>query len=173
MAKKRHLKGIDEADMELIDSKMKAPALSDNYEYLDAYARKLKLLGYKLEIKCKNEKQKEFLKMLKNKKKELCFGIGAAGTGKSYISLAYALKELKENNYERIIMVVPTAPAGGADLGLGFLKGELEDKTRPYKDADRDTIAKILTNSGNNDGKAIASALIGGGYIDYQLLTLY
>ena len=59
MARKKHLKGIDAEDMEYIDEKFKAPPLSPNYEYVDAYKNQLKLLGYKLEIKCKNEKQKE------------------------------------------------------------------------------------------------------------------
>ena len=53
-----------------------------------------------------NERQKDFLNILKNKDKEICFGIGSPGTGKSYISLSYALKELKEGNYDNIIMIV-------------------------------------------------------------------
>ena len=171
MGRKKHLKGIDDFDMEFIDSKMRADALSSGLEYLDAYKNQLKALNYKLEIKCKNQKQKQFLNILKDKTKEVCFGIGSAGTGKSFISLSYALKELKEQNFEKIIMIVPTAPAGGADLGLGFLKGELEDKTRPYKEADKDTIEKILKISGNGDAKITASSLINGGYVRCQLPT--
>ena len=171
MGRKKHLKGIDDFDMEFIDSKMRADALSSGLEYLDAYKNQLKTLNYKLEIKCKNQKQKEFLNILKDKTKEVCFGIGSAGTGKSFISLSYALKELKEQNFEKIIMIVPTAPAGGADLGLGFLKGELEDKTRPYKEADKDTIEKILKISGNGEAKITASALINGGYVRYEFIN--
>ena len=171
MGKKKHLNGIDELDMEFIDAKMRLNELSPGLEYLDAYKNQLKTLSYKLEIKCKNQKQKEFLNTLKDKSKVVCFGVGSAGTGKSFISLSYALKELKEQNFDKIIMIVPTAPAGGADLGLGFLKGELEDKTRPYKEADKDTVEKILKISGNGDAKITTSALMNGGYIRYELIN--
>lgn len=171
MAKKKHINGIDDFDMDYIDSKMRHDTLSEGLEYLDAYKKQLKTLSYKLDIKCKNQKQKEFLNDLRNKSKEVCFGIGSAGTGKSFISLSYALKELKDQNFSKIIMIVPTAPAGGADLGLGFLKGELDDKTRPYKEADKDTIEKILKISGNGDSKATASALINGGYVKYEFIN--
>lgn len=171
MARKKHLKGIDVEDMEIINEKFKASTLSNNYEYVDGYKNQLKLLGYKLEIKCKNEKQKEFLNQMKDERNEICFGIGAPGTGKSFLSLAYALKQLKEGKVSNITIVIPTAPAGGTDLGLGFLKGELEDKTRPYKEADKQTITKILKLSGNQDANLIASQLINGGYIKYEFIN--
>ena len=97
MAKKKHINGIDDFDMYYIDSKMRHDTLSEGLEYLDAYKNQLKTLSYKLDIKCKNQKQKEFLNDLRNKSKEVCFGIGSAGTGKSFISLSYALKELKDS----------------------------------------------------------------------------
>lgn len=171
MAKKKHLKGIDESDMEFIDSKMRAEKLQTGLEFLDSYKNQIKALNYKVDIKCKNQKQKDFLNELKNKKKQICLGIGSAGTGKSFISLSYALKELKEQRFDNIIIIVPTAPAGGVDLGLGFLKGELEDKTRPYKEADKDTIEKILKLSGNGDSKVAASILINSGFIKYEFIN--
>ena len=128
-------------------------------------------IRYKLEIKCKNERQKEFLKQMKDERNEICFGIGAPGTGKSFLSLAYALKQLKEGNISNITIVIPTAPAGGTDLGLGYLKGELEDKTRPYKEADKQTITKILKISGNQDPNSIASQLINGVYVKYEFIN--
>ena len=77
--------------------------------------------------------------------------MGAPGTGKSYISLSFALKELKEGKYSNIVMIVPTAPAGGLDLNLGYLKGDFEDKTRPFKECDEETIAKTLVKIPGKD----------------------
>ena len=165
MGKKKHLKGIDESEMELINEKMSGNGIQSSF------VSQLKLLGYKIDIKCKTEAQKQFLNELKNKKNEICFGIGAPGTGKSFISLSYALRELKEGNYERIIMIVPTAPAGGIDLNLGYLKGELDDKVKPFKAADMETIAKILRLSGNVGESQIAGNLICSGYIKYEFIN--
>lgn len=171
MARKKHLKGIDSEDMELIDSKFRSMPLSENYEYADAELKKMKLMDFKLTIKCKNEKQKDFLNNLKDKKKRIVFGVGSAGTGKSYMSLAYALKAIKNNDFEKIIMIVPTAQAVNKDMSFGFLKGELEDKTKPFKDVDRYTIEKILKNSENLGYKQIAGMLINGGYINYEYVN--
>ena len=55
-------------------------------------------IKYKVQIKCKNKKQKEFLNILKDESKIICFGIGSAGSGKSYISLAFALQALKDES---------------------------------------------------------------------------
>ena len=90
MSKKKHLKDLNAEEMEYINEKFKASPLSRNYEYVDGYKNQLKLLSYKIEIKCKNEKQKEFLNQMKEESNEICFGIGAPGTGKSFLSLAYA-----------------------------------------------------------------------------------
>ena len=171
MARKKHIKDVDADDMALIDAKMKAPALSENYEYVDAYKNQLKALGFKLEIKCKNEKQKEFLNAMKDKKHQICFGIGAPGTGKSFLSLSYALKALKDGDVSRIIMVIPTAPAGGKDLELGFLKGDMDQKIEPFVQSDKETITKILKLSGNQDSTLLAGQLINGGLIKHEFVN--
>lgn len=171
MGKKKNLKGsIDEFEMEFIEQKMKGDSAL-NYLTSEGLCTKLKTLSYKLDIKCKTETQKQFLKQLKDKKKQICFGVGSPGTGKSYISLAYALKELKEGNYSNIIMMIPTAPAGGLDLNLGYLKGDLDTKIRPYLECDEQTVAKILKNSGNIDSFMIAQSLVSNGYIKYEFIN--
>ncbi|WP_269522455.1 PhoH family protein [Coraliomargarita parva] len=57
------------------------------------------------------------------------FGIGPAGTGKTYLAMAMALKELLDGRVERIILTRPAVEAGEA---LGFLPGELQEKILPY-----------------------------------------
>lgn len=170
MGKKKNLKGIDEFDMQIIEEKMKGDSAL-NYLTSEGLCTKLKVLNYRLEIKCKNEKQKEFLNMLRMEKNQICFGVGSPGTGKSYLSLAYALKEIKEGNYSSIIMMIPTAPAGGLDLNLGYLKGDLETKIRPYLECDEQTVSKILKNSGNIEPTMIAQSLVNNGYIKYEFIN--
>jgi phosphate starvation-inducible protein PhoH len=77
MGKKKNLKeNISELEMEFIEEKMKKDSAL-NYLTSCGYATHLKALSFKLDIKCKNEKQKEFLNVLKNQNNQICFGIGA------------------------------------------------------------------------------------------------
>ncbi len=171
MGKKKNLKGLDEFDLDLINEKLGKSVI--DYVNPDdiVSASSLKALNYKIDIKCKNEKQKEFLKKLKEKKHQICFASGAAGAGKSYISLAYALNTLKDagNLFDKIIIIIPTCPAGNMDIGL--LKGTYEDKIRPYLEADTYTMEKIMKNSGNGAPSDVVRTLISHGYIDYQLVN--
>ena len=94
MSKKKNLKSsIDDLELEFIEEKMKKDSALNYLESLGLKSS-MKDFGYKIEVKCKNQRQKEFLNSLKDDSKVICFGIGAAGTGKSFISLAYSLKAL-------------------------------------------------------------------------------
>ena len=75
----------------------------------------------------------------------ITFGIGPAGTGKTYLAMAMGLKELLAGTVERIILTRPAVEAGEA---LGFLPGELKEKVLPYLtplyDAMNDMMGKEL-----------------------------
>ncbi|MEX2579064.1 MAG: PhoH family protein [Verrucomicrobiales bacterium] len=60
---------------------------------------------------------------------DVVFGIGPAGTGKTYLAMAYALDLLKKRRIDRIMLTRPAVEAGEA---LGFLPGALEEKVLPY-----------------------------------------
>jgi len=60
---------------------------------------------------------------------DVSFGIGPAGTGKTYLAMAYALDMLKKREIDRIMLTRPAVEAGEA---LGFLPGALEEKVLPY-----------------------------------------
>lgn len=60
---------------------------------------------------------------------DVIFGVGPAGTGKTYLAMAYALDLLKSREIDRIILTRPAVEAGEA---LGFLPGALEEKVLPY-----------------------------------------
>lgn len=75
----------------------------------------------------KNINQKNYLKaVLEN---DVVFGVGPAGTGKTYLTVAAALKLLKEKRVERVVLTRPAVEAGEA---LGFLPGDLQEKLLPY-----------------------------------------
>ena len=62
-------------------------------------------------------------------KHDIVFGIGPAGTGKTYLAVAMAVAALKKEQVARIILTRPAVEAGEA---LGFLPGDLQEKSRPY-----------------------------------------
>src|SRR5450432_926616 len=59
----------------------------------------------------------------------MVFGIGPAGTGKTYLAMAMAISALKKEQVSRIILTRPAVEAGEA---LGFLPGDLKEKIMPY-----------------------------------------
>lgn len=63
------------------------------------------------------------------RKNQLIFGIGPAGTGKTYLAVAMAVSALKKNEVSRIILTRPAVEAGEK---LGFLPGDLQSKVDPY-----------------------------------------
>ncbi len=71
--------------------------------------------------------QKQYLDAMKSN--TIVLGIGPAGTGKTYLAVAMAVKALKAHEIERIILTRPAVEAGEK---LGFLPGDLQDKVDPY-----------------------------------------
>lgn len=130
------------------------------------------LLSYKLNIKCQNEKQKTFLKSLRDEQKEICFGVGSAGTGKTWLSLAIALQLIKNStkSYKNIIIFIPCIESVSA-LKMGYLKGDLEEKTKCYKQNTYNTMIKILESSGNTNAKEIINYLISSGIIQFEFIN--
>ncbi|RTZ60013.1 MAG: PhoH family protein [Gammaproteobacteria bacterium] len=75
----------------------------------------------------KTPSQKAYIKAIKEN--DIVFGIGPAGTGKTYLAMAMALKYLKENRISKIILTRPAVEAGEK---LGFLPGGIAEKVHPY-----------------------------------------
>ncbi len=78
-------------------------------------------------IKPRTEGQKKYIDSIKQN--TIVFGIGPAGTGKTYLALATAVEALKQDRIGRIILVKPVVEAGEK---LGFLPGDIYDKVNPY-----------------------------------------
>lgn len=81
----------------------------------------------KMRVNPRNPRQREFLEMVS--KYDLTFAIGPAGTGKTYMAVAFACHALQEGQVERIILTRPAVEAGEK---LGFLPGDLAEKINPY-----------------------------------------
>ena len=95
----------------------------------DSYPKKdnilIKTQNKKIYARSKN--QDKFVKLIQSK--DLVFGIGPAGTGKTYLAVATAVQALLEKNISRIILSRPAVEAGER---LGFLPGDLKEKIDPY-----------------------------------------
>ena len=94
---------------------------------------------HKLPLQAKNPAQQKYINAIKNNC--LTFGLGPAGTGKSYCAGALAAQALESGRIERIIFTRPAVEAGEQ---LGFLPGKLEDKFSVYIDAFRDILNERL-----------------------------
>jgi phosphate starvation-inducible protein PhoH and related proteins len=78
-------------------------------------------------ISPKSRAQKEYIDAIRNH--DIVFGIGPAGTGKTYLAMAMAVSALSQGLVSRIILTRPAVEAGEA---LGFLPGDLAEKVDPY-----------------------------------------
>lgn len=81
------------------------------------------------DVKPLNFIQAEYLRAIQHN--EIIFGVGSAGTGKTYVAATYAAGELFHRRIGRIILTRPNVETG---RGLGFLPGTLEEKYAPYLD---------------------------------------
>lgn len=77
----------------------------------------------------RNRNQETYVLSLLNQQKDIVFGIGPAGTGKTLLAVQVAVKLFKEGAIDKIIV---TRPAVSVDEDLGFLPGTLEDKMAPW-----------------------------------------
>ena len=90
-------------------------------------------------LKPKTLGQKGYVDLIKNKM--IVFGIGPAGTGKTYLAMAMAITALKNNEVNKIILTRPAIEAGE---NLGFLPGDLQSKVDPYLRPLYDALYQIM-----------------------------
>ena len=107
----------------------------------------------------RNLGQRRFLELIL--KNDLTFGIGPAGTGKTYLAVIAALYALLEGKIQRIVLARPAVEAGEA---LGFLPGDLEEKLLPYLRPLYDAMDEVL-------GPADARKLVETGVVEIAPLA--
>jgi len=93
----------------------------------EIFLDKLTIKSGKRTISPKSIAQKFYVEAIRNS--DIVFGIGPAGTGKTYLAMAMAVAALLNDEITRIILVRPAVEAGER---LGFLPGDLEEKVNPY-----------------------------------------
>ena len=90
-------------------------------------------------IKCKSENQQQLVDAYE--KNDMVFATGPAGTGKTYLSIALAVRALKEKTARKIILSRPAVEAGEK---LGFLPGDMKEKIDPYLQPLYDALGDML-----------------------------
>ena len=98
-----------------VEADQKGPANGDTFD------------TWKKKIIAKTPGQKEYCRLLRER--EVVFGLGPAGTGKTYMAVAKAVQSLKKREVERIVLFRPAVEAGER---LGFLPGDMKEKVDPY-----------------------------------------
>ena len=91
------------------------------------------------QIKCKTLGQKSYVEAIK--KNTVVFGVGPAGTGKTYLAVCMAVSAFKSRQVEKIILTRPAVEAGEK---LGFLPGDLQEKVDPYLRPLYDALQEML-----------------------------
>lgn len=98
-----------------------------NARLLDVYLHSIELSSRKTGVCPKSLVQKQYIETIKEY--DLVFGIGPAGTGKTYLAMAMAIAALHHKQCSRIILTRPAVEAGEK---LGFLPGDMYEKVNPY-----------------------------------------
>lgn len=96
-------------------------------------------------VKAKTVGQKRYVEAIR--KNTVVFGVGPAGTGKTYLAVAMAVRAFKAGEVERIILTRPAVEAGES---LGFLPGDLQTKVDPYLRPLYDALFEMLGEEGFN-----------------------
>ncbi|WP_312698876.1 PhoH family protein [Sedimentibacter sp.] len=127
----RDMMGIIDSEGEITDQKVVYLIESNKSNYNINYNEVLKEVIVTTAsgrvIKPKTIGQKRYMDLINSK--DITFGIGPAGTGKTYLAVAAAINAFRKKEVERIILTRPAVEAGEK---LGFLPGDLQDKVDPY-----------------------------------------
>ena len=98
--------------------------------------------GKKGAVEAKNNGQRKYLDQLI--KHDIVFSVGPAGTGKTFLAVAFAVAALERNEIDRIILCRPAVEAGES---LGFLPGDLKEKIDPYLNPLYDSLRFLLNEN--------------------------
>lgn len=136
LVKDKSSENLDKQKLSYIVEKVK----SENKEILNDWLDYVICLNAKLKpIKSKTLGQRKYISAIEDN--IITFGIGPAGTGKTFLAIAMAAKALKNNSVSKIILTRPAVEAGE---NLGFLPGDLQEKIDPYLRPLYDSLYNIL-----------------------------
>ena len=136
LVKDKSSENLDKQKLSYIVEKIK----SENKEILNDWLDYVICLNAKLKpIKPKTLGQRKYISAIEDN--IITFGIGPAGTGKTFLAIAMAAKALKNNSVSKIILTRPAVESGE---NLGFLPGDLQEKIDPYLRPLYDSLYNIL-----------------------------
>ena len=136
LVKDKSSENLDKQKLSYIVEKIK----SENKDILNDWLDYVICLNAKLKpIKPKTLGQRKYISAIEDN--IITFGIGPAGTGKTFLAIAMAAKALKNNSVSKIILTRPAVEAGE---NLGFLPGDLQEKIDPYLRPLYDSLYNIL-----------------------------
>lgn len=127
--------------------------------FKDLYQEILIMDAHKRPIRVKNLGQRDYVQTVRHH--DVTFGVGPAGTGKTFLAVVLAISALQQKQVERIILTRPAVEAGES---LGFLPGDLKEKVDPYLRPLYDALYMIL-------GTERANRLIDRGIIEIAPLA--
>ena len=110
-----------------IDYAVRILSSDDRVKLKEIFLDKVYITSKKSTVTPKSRAQKEYIDAIRNY--DIAFGIGPAGTGKTYLAMAMAVSALSKGIVSRIILTRPAVEAGES---LGFLPGDLAEKVDPY-----------------------------------------
>lgn len=157
--------GIEFTDRDLvhiIQNLKNAPMVESKInEIIQFYKKKILILHTAdgKRIYAKTLMQKKYLELLESS--SILFVTGSAGTGKTYLAVAYAVSKLKKNEIKKIIITRPAVEAGEK---LGFLPGDLKEKVDPYLVPIYDALNEFL-------GKETVDKLVEKGVVEIAPLA--
>ncbi len=110
-----------------VNSAIQAFSSHPSVNLKEIFQKAIPVSSRKRPVMPKNETQRKYIEAIKQH--DIVFGIGPAGTGKTYLAMATAVSALLRREVSRIILVRPAVEAGEK---LGFLPGDLYEKVNPY-----------------------------------------
>ena len=128
---------VDEDDVRTLISFTESDAISE----IEDPNRPLIVYTHKGSVNAVTPGQKIFLE--KVNENDITFAVGPAGTGKTYLAVAFAVAALKNKIVERIVITRPAVEAGE---NLGFLPGDLKEKIDPYLNPIYDALRDMIKN---------------------------
>ena len=136
LVRDKSLESLDKQKISYVIEKVK----SENKDILNDWLDYVICLNAKLKpIKPKTLGQRKYISAIEEN--IITFGIGPAGTGKTFLAIVMAAKALKNNSVSKIILTRPAVEAGE---NLGFLPGDLQEKIDPYLRPLYDSLYNIL-----------------------------
>ncbi len=112
---------------DVLNMAIKSSVKGEHLEWQKSYQDKIEVAAKKKTIVPRTQTQKTYVEAMRQN--DMVFGIGPAGTGKTFLAMAIAVESLTKGDVSRIILTRPAVEAGER---LGYLPGDLSEKINPY-----------------------------------------